>query len=165
MFTKLQSDSLKSIQLYEQKEIEPNSNAILPINSIAKTFALILLHRSSFLIQYSLLQDRPQKIALVISIKNRNFDVLIPAEITMKNNNEFMISDHSNRLWLADLSKIKPNTNKRIDADFFIEVKYLGQLLGASKSLTIPIVIDGDSNHYLYYYLPRDGAVVRWNFR
>lgn len=143
-----------------QEDIEGNGNAIVPL---ATTSVLILLHRSAFLIQYSLRQDRPRKLVLVISKKAKGYDVLIPAEITLKNDKELFISDHSNGLWLADLTKTKSNPNKGEDS--FVEVKYLGSLLGASTALTIPTMIDGDSSHYLYYYLPRDGAVVRWNFR
>lgn len=164
VFSKLQNGSLKSIHLYAQEEIETNSNSILPMNSKVSTSAFILLHQSTFLIQYSLRQDRPRRLVLVVLTKNRSYDVLIPAEITMKNDNELIVSDNSNGLWLAELNKIKPNTRNK-ETDFFVEVKYLGPLLGASRALTIPIAIDGESNHYLYYYLPRDGAIVRWNFR
>lgn len=160
VFTKLQRDSLKSIQLYSQERNELKSNAVHP-NPMATTNALILLHRSTFLIQYSVQQDRPKKLILIIQTKDRGHDVLIPAEITMKNDNELMISDHLNGLWLADLSKLIQNDN----SDLSVEVKYIGSLLGPSKALVFPAGIEGDSNPYLYYYLPRDGAVVRWNLR
>lgn len=97
-------------------------------------------------------------------MRNGDYDVLIPAEITMKSDDELMISDHSNGLWFANLNKIKHNIRNK-DIELFVEVKYLGSLLGSPKALTVPPIIDDDTNQYLYYYLPRDGAVVRWNFR
>lgn len=149
IFNKFKSDSLKSIQLYEKNGIE---------------YALILLHQSSFLIQYSMLSIRPKKLSLIIPTKNGAYDVLIPAEISMKGDDELVISDYSNGLWFANLKKIRHNIRNK-DIELFVEVKYLGSLLGASTALTIPPVIDDEINQYLYYYLPRDGAVVRWNFR
>lgn len=95
---------------------------------------------------------------------NRSYDVLMPAEITLKSDNELLIKDYTNGLWLADLKQIQRSLRED-EIDLFVVVRYLGSLLGASTALTIPIVGDEESQHYLYYYLPRDGAVVRWNFR
>lgn len=149
VFKKFTNDSLKSIQLYAKDGIE---------------YALILLHQSSFLIQYSMLSIRPKKLSLIIPSENGAYDVLIPAEIAIKGDDELVISDYSNCLWFANLKKIRHNIRNK-DIELFVEVKYLGSLLGASKALTVPPVIDDETNQYLYYYLPRDGAVVRWNFR
>lgn len=166
VFNKLKSDSLKSIQLYTKEASESIDNAIIQMNPVVKACALILLHKSKYLIQYSLLNDRPRKLSLIIKTKNlhRPFDVLIPSEITLKNDNELLIKDYSNGLWIANLNQIQRSLREE-EFDLFVEVIYLGTLLGTSTALTIPTVGDEDNNHYLYYYLPRDGAVVRWNFR
>lgn len=149
VFNKFKSDALKSIQLYSKE---------------GKDYALILLHRSKFLIQYSLRSVRPKKLSLIIPTRNGAYDVVIPAEITMKSDDELVIRDYSNGLWFANLNKIKHSIRNK-DIELFVEVEYLGSLLGASKALTVQPILDDDTNQYLYYYLPRDGAVVRWNFR
>lgn len=140
---------MKSIQLYAKESIE---------------YALILLHRSTFLIQYSMLSVRPKKLTLIIPSNGGAYDVLMPAEITMKGDNELVISDYSDGLWFAQLDKIKHNIRNK-DIELFVEVSYLGSLLGTARALIVPPVIDDEINQYLYYYVPRDGAVVRWNFR
>lgn len=141
---------MKSIQLYAKDGIE---------------YALILLHRSKFLIQYSMFSVRPKKLTLIIASRNGGaYEVLMPAEITMKGDNELVISDYSNGLWIAQLDKIKHNIRNK-DIELFVEVNYLGSLLGTAKALIVPPVIDDEINQYLYYYVPRDGAVLRWNFR
>lgn len=152
---------MKSIQLYVKDGTETNN--VIQRNANTKTYALILLHRSRFLIQYSV-SVRPKKLGLVIPLQNGSYDVLIPEEITMKTNDELIIKDYSNSLWLANLNNIKHSIQYK-DIELFVEVKYLGSLLGISTALNVPPIIDGDTNQYLYYYLPRDGAVVRWYFR
>lgn len=166
VFDELSSDSLKSIQLYSSEPNEAIDNAIVQLNPMAKTGAIILLNKSKYLIQYSLLENRPRKLSLIIRTKHfkRLYDVIIPAEITLTNDNELLIKDYANGLWLADLKQIQRSLREE-DIDLFIEVKYLGSLLGASNALTTPTVGDEANQHYLYYYLPRDGAIVRWNFR
>lgn len=162
MFSSIKSDSLKSIELFTREEKDLKSNTVHP--KMSSNFALILLHRSRFLFLFSLLENRPRKLILIIKLKDGTFEALIANEITMKNENDLIISDHSNGLWMAQLNKIK-QSKKSKDFDYFIEVKYLGPLLGTSRAITIPPKLDKDIDRYLYYYIPRDGAVVRWNFR
>lgn len=165
VFNELKSDSLKSIQLYSKETSETIDNAIIQMNPMVKKCALILLHKSRYLIQYSLLDNQPNKLSLIIKTKKKHrYDILIPAEITLNNDNELLIKDYTNGLWAANLNRIQRSLREE-EIDLFVEVKYLGTLLGTSKALTVPTVGDEDNNHYLYYYLPRDGAVVRWNFR
>lgn len=164
VFSQLQNGSLKSIQLYAAETTDASGNATTEINPFVKTCALILLHKSNFLVRYSMVENRLRKLSLIIKTKNRSPDVLVPAEITMKTGDEFLIKDHSNGLWLGNLNEIQQNT--RVEGiDLFVDVKYLGSLLGASMTMTVPILADENSSRYLYYYLPRDGAVVRWDTR
>lgn len=169
-FKRLRNDSLKSIHLYSRetaKDATVIDNTIIPINSLAKMCALIVLHRSKYLIQYSLLENRPRKLSLIIRTNylNRSYDQLVPAEITLKNDHELFIKDYTSSLWLANLNGVQRSLRDDNKIDLFVEVKYLGSLLGRATALTVPMVGDQDNTHYMYYYLPRDGAVVRWNFR
>lgn len=163
VFNKLRHDSLKSIVLYAGEKPDNMDHAVSPY---AKTCALILLHKSKYLIYFSLLENRPRKLSFVIKTKhiNSSYDVLVASEMTLNNNSELMIKDMSNGLWLANLNQMKRSLNQR-EIDLFVEVTYLGPLLGAATSLTVPTIGDSDNTHFLYYYLPRDGAIVRWNFR
>lgn len=171
MFKNLRHESLKSIHLYT-KEI-PNDtktvdNAIISANSLGKTCALIVLNKSKYLIQYSLLENRPRKLSLIIKTnykRNRSYDQLIASEVTLKNDHELLIKDYTNGLWFGDLNDVQRSLRDDDKIDLFVEVKYLGSLLGAATALTVPMIGDQDNAHYLYYYLPRDGAVVRWNFQ
>lgn len=166
VFNELRSDILKSIQLYSRDSNEAIDNGLIKLNPLAKADAIILLHKSKYLIQYSMAENRPRKLSLIIMTKNmnRSYDVLVPAEITLKSDGELLIKDYTNGLWLADLKQIQRSLRED-EIELFVVVKYLGPLLGASTALTIPTVGDEENQHYLYYYLPRDGAVVRWNFR
>lgn len=166
VFNELRNDIFKSIQLYAKDPNEAIDNGIIKLNPLTKADAIILLHKSKYLIQYSMVENRPRKLSLIIMTKhlNRSYDVLMPAEITLKSDNELLIKDYTNGLWLANLKQIQRSLRED-EIDLFVVVRYLGSLLGASTALTIPIVGDEESQHYLYYYLPRDGAVVRWNFR
>lgn len=171
IFKKLRTESLKSIHLYTKEppnDAKITDNAIIPMKSLANTFALIVLHKSKYLIQYSLLENRPRKLSLIIKTnynRNRAYDQLMASEITLKNDHELLIKDYTNRLWLGNLNDVQRSLRVDDKIDLFVEVKYLGSLLGAAMALTVPIIGDQDNTHYLYYYLPRDGAVVRWNFR
>lgn len=164
VLNKLKNDSFKAIQLYA-KESDIDNNVVTQRNAISMTHAIILLHQSNFLIQCSLLDHRPRKLTLIIPTKNWPYDILNPAEITIKNDDELIVSDHSNGLWVANLKNVRRNMMRGNKIELFVDVKFLGSLLGNAKTLSIPPPIDGDTNQYLYYYLPRDGAVVRWNVR
>lgn len=173
VFQKLRSGSLKSIQLYTKETpndaaLIDNNNTIIPKNSLAKTYALILLHKSNYVIRYSLLENLPRKLSFIIKTnrsRSRSYDCLIADEITLKNDHDLLIKDYANRLWLANLNDMQRSLRDDGKIDLFVEVKYLGSLLGTATALTVPMVGDQDNMHYLYYYLPRDGAIVRWNFR
>lgn len=162
---------MKSIHLYTRESPSDATtivdNTIIAVNSLAKTCALIVLHKSKYLIQYSLLENRPRKLSLIIktNYRHRSYDQLVAAEITLKNDHELLIKDYTNSLWLANLNDMQRSLRDDDKIDLFVEVKYLGSLLGAAAALSIPMFGDQDNIHYLYYYLPRDGAVVRWNFR
>lgn len=174
VFKKLRNDSFKSIQLYTREapndaKIIDNNNAVIAKNSLAKTYALLLLHKSKYLIRYSLLENLPRRLSLIIKTnysRNGAYDHLIAAEITLKNDHELLIKDYTNHLWVANLNDIQRSLHGDDGKiDLFVEVNYLGSLLGTATALTVPMVGDHDNQHYLYYYLPRDGAIVRWNFR
>lgn len=138
------------------------------MNSLANTCALIVLHKSKYIIQYSLLENRPRKLSLIIKTnfhRTRSYDQLMASEITLKNDHELLIKDYTDAIWLGNLKDIQRSLRDDNKIDLFVEVKYVGSLLGAATALTVPIIGDLDNTHYLYYYLPRDGAVVRWNFR
>ncbi|XP_031641194.1 uncharacterized protein LOC116352610 [Contarinia nasturtii] len=164
LFTDLKNDALKSIQLYIKDDMDANNNAIVKRSSTATTYALILIHQSKFLIQYSLSDNRPKKLFLIIPLQSGAYDILIAAEITIKNNDELVVKDYNNNLWIAKLNEIKYSSIQSKNIDLFVEVKFLGPLLGSANALAIPQMVD-DIDQYMYYYLPRDGAVVRWNFR
>lgn len=170
VFKKLRNESLKSIHLYTREP--PNGgkiidNTIVPMNSLARTCALIVLHKSKYLIQYSLLENRPRKLSLIIktNYRHRSYDQLMAAEITLKNDHELLIKDYTDSLWLANLNDMQRSLRDDDKIDLFVEVKYLGSLLGAATALCVPMFGDQENIHFLYYYLPRDGAIVRWNFR
>lgn len=172
VFKKLRNESLKSIHLYTREtptDAKMIDNAINPMNSLANSCALIVLHRSKYLIQYLLSENRARKLSLIIKTnfnRNRSYDLLMASEITLRNDHELLIKDYTNSLWLGNLNDVQHSLRSdRGKIDLFVEVKYLGSLLGAATALTVPIISDQDNTHYLYYYLARDGAVVRWNFR
>lgn len=76
---------------------------------------------------------------------------VIPNEIAIRENRLF-VSDDCGHLWTAKLKR-----DKRAAHYNELRVEFIADLLGASTSLTI------DPKGALYYYLPRDGALVRWN--
>lgn len=119
---------------------------------------------------YSIYEQRPRKLYFMVPnmekssgnrIKSKKPQLLTPNEITVKGDDEILISDTDDRLWMANLKQLKYSGR-----DLFVDVKYVGHLLGASKALVVPRIADAEiSSNYLYYYLPRDGAVLRWNLR
>lgn len=72
--------------------------------------------------------------------------------------------DTAKRLWVGDLHRLKPH--KQRNACKVLTITQLGTLLGYTDSMAVSATANGGLlNDYLYYYLPRDGAIVRWNFR
>lgn len=82
--------------------------------------------------------------------------VVIPKDITLLETGQLFASDECGHLWTAKLDILKTDKAPRY---YEIKVEFIADLLGTSTTLTI------DPNGSLYYYLPRDGAVVRWNSR
>lgn len=82
--------------------------------------------------------------------------IVIAKDIVVLESGQLFASDECGHLWTAklDLSK-REKTPRYLE----ITVKFIDDLLGSSTSLT------SDPDGSLYYYLPRDGAVVRWNSR
>lgn len=83
--------------------------------------------------------------------------VVIPKDIEiLLETGQLFASDECGHLWTAKLDVLK-----RAKAPHYYElrVEFIADLLGTSTALTI------DPNGSLYYFLPRDGAVVRWNSR
>lgn len=89
---------------------------------------------------------------------------IIPQSVTIRSDETLLIADDLNTLWTANLTTIKVYGRNR---HLGIELQPLGSLLGVSRSLSLPTNTVGNdpNNNYLYYYIPRDGAVVRWDFR
>lgn len=132
------------------------------------TRGIISLYGKNYLLIYSLPEGRLRKLRLVIKNSNTSRTLLSPREVVMKDNNELLISDFFNSLWLANLNQLKSFSKKKRnnnEYDSTIEVKYVGSLLGSSRALAIPKIIDAEQENYLYYYLPRDGAILRWNLK
>lgn len=79
--------------------------------------------------------------------------VVQPKDIAILKN-ELFVSDDCGRLWIAVLDVLK---RAKYPHYYAIRVQFIANLLGPSTQLTV------DPNRALYYYLPSDGAVVRWN--
>ncbi|KAJ6645694.1 Major royal jelly protein 3, partial [Pseudolycoriella hygida] len=114
--------------------------------------AIITLDRADFLIFYSLNKRRWWKLQLITS----DGMVVIPKDIAILGTDKLYASDECGHLWTAEV-----DVHKWTKAKLFNEVRveFIADLLGTSTALTI------DPNGSLLYYLPRDGAVVRWNSR
>lgn len=79
--------------------------------------------------------------------------IVIPKDIVILENALFA-SDDCGQLWTTKLDVLK---RAKTSNYYEIRVELIADLLGTSTALSI------DPNGALYYYLPRDGAVVRWN--
>lgn len=86
-----------------------------------------------------------------------------PQGIAIRNNDQLLVLDKNNVLWSGNLFKVK-FVRKLSPLALFMSISRLGALLGKAQGLTTQ-TDESTENHYLYYYMPRDGAVVRWNFR
>lgn len=145
VFNEFNGNSFKSIHL--QHKFEGNEQTYCN--------AFITIKDVNYFIVYSQRDKIWQKILLQNNV--------IPHQLTIRNNFELFISDKKNNLWNGNLSNINYNLSGK---NYFIELIYLGQLLGKSTSLIASTVNDEYGlNDYLYYFMPRDGAIVRWNFR
>lgn len=82
--------------------------------------------------------------------------VVISKDIALLANGRLFASDECGHLWTTKLNLSKREKTPRY---LQIRVEFVADLLGTSTALT------SDPNGSLYYYLPRDGAVVRWNSR
>lgn len=148
IFNEFEGSSLQSIQL-QNTYVKGDSTDIAVIN----------IKNANFLILYNLQEGQYYKLAF-------NIRVIIPHQITIRNGDELLMVDVANRLWAGDLSRIK--LSKNCEKCRIVNVSLLGSLLGYSNALAVSSMYNtgtGVFNDYLYYYLPRDGAIVRWNFR
>lgn len=82
--------------------------------------------------------------------------VVVPKDIALLETGQLFASDECGHLWKAKLDIFR---HAKTPHYYEIEVEFIADLLGTSTALTI------DPNGSLYYYLPRDGAVLRWNSR
>lgn len=172
VFADLRHNSLKNIQLISNSRNDSNHNTKNQSDSLAQTLAVILLNDADHLLLYTINSSSPRKLTLLIptkstkSTKSITYNVLIPVEITVKSKNELLITDQNNGLWSADVNEIDYDSrviHKKID--LYVKIKYLGSLLGASTAVTVTQNIGSYINSkYLYYHLPRDGVILRWNF-
>lgn len=120
---------------------------------------LITLKNANFLILFSLKTKKWHKL---------HFDhtkLIQVQDVTIRNDEQLLVLDRDNILWSGNLWKLK-FLRKFSSFNLFISVYKLGPLLGKALALTTNINPIGESfADYLYYYIPRDGAVVRWNFQ
>lgn len=175
-FDNLRQNALKSIQLVaiDNSLIGQSDNTVNRSNSLTKTAALILPQDANHLLLYRIHSNRPQKLTLLYPVKSHKskksiiYNILLPVEITMKSENELIVTDSYNGLWLAHIDEIENDVTDRISQskiNLYVVVRYLGSLLGTSQALTVTQPTGESMRHtYLYYHLPRDGAILRWNF-
>lgn len=86
--------------------------------------------------------------------------VVNPLQISFKRNKQLFIADEWGQLWTTQedlLNQIQVNNNDNDLDGNFVNVTFIENLLGPAESLCI------DPKDSLYYYLPKDGAIVRWN--
>lgn len=112
-----------------------------------------------------MLENSTRKLSFVKNHEILSNIYLIPNEISLRNNDELLISNSINELWITNLSQIKQFFKKGKSQNLTLFPKKLGSLLGTPQTLSVPTNMDGNKFSYLYYYLPRDGAVLRWSFK
>lgn len=154
VFTEFKGNSFKSIHL--QHKIDNNDIIDGPFDGEISCNAFITVKNANFVIIYSQRDKVWHKLAL------RASGDIVPNQLTIRNNLELLISDASNNLWFGNLTRMRYEKRRGY---FSIELNPLGQLLGKSASLAVSAASDEPLNDFLYYYMPRDGAVVRWDFR
>lgn len=120
--------------------------------------AFITLQNENFLIIYSQKAKTWRKLMFSSAVE------IIPQLITIRNDETLLVTDAVNTLWTGNLTTITVFGKQR---HLGILIRPLGALLGISKSLSVPTngLIGDLNNNYLYYYIPRDGAIVRWDLR
>lgn len=149
IFTEYVGGTFHSIQLFSAPS---NTN---PTETIS--YGIICLRRANYLLLYSLQHRKYTKVAF-------NILVVIPHQILTHHDNELLIMDTANRLWMGDLNRLK--SHRQCKKCKMLTITQLGSLLGHTDTLAVTSTLNaGLYNDYLYYYLPRDGAIVRWNFR
>lgn len=150
-FTEYPGGAFHSIQIYTL----PSPSKINFNNSAA--YAIISLKRANYLLFYSFCDRKFIKLAF-------NIVVIIPHQILIHNEHELLIVDTANRLWIGELTRLKPYKNRKNYKT--LTITQLGTLLGYTNTLASTATSNtGIFNDYLYYFMPRDGAIVRWNFR
>lgn len=154
VFNEFKGGSFKSIHLQHKLD----SNDIDAAIDWITCRAFITLQNENYLIAYSLKAKTWRKLMLSAAIE------IIPQSIAIRNDETLLITDKGNTLWTGNLTQINVYGKHR---HLGIVLRLLGPLLGVSKSLSVPTNgVSGDpNNNYLYYYIPRDGAIVRWDFR
>lgn len=154
VFNEFKGGSFKSIHLQQTFA----SNDINEASDWMASRAFITLQNENFLIIYSQKAKNWRKLMLSSDID------IIPQSITIRNDETLLVSDAVNTLWTGNLTNIKIYGKHR---HLGIVLRPLGSLLGVSKSLSVTTnsLSSDPNNNYLYYYIPRDGAIVRWDFR
>lgn len=148
-FGEFRGGSFRSIQVQSVHEIITDN--------LSSTKAFICLQNANFLIQYSFADKSYTKLTF-------NIRVVFPKDILIKHENHLIIVDTGNRLWLGNLNRIKSRQKNRLHKE--ISVNHLGTLLGLTDSIAVTTNNEsGNLINYIYYYLPKDGAIVRWNSR
>lgn len=156
--------------------MDRSGNTINRTDPLATTSAILLPDNVNHLLLYTIHSNRPRNLTLLIPAKSAKksskkallYNILVAAEFTTKTKDELLIMDCHNGLWSAQLDDIRSAGGREAHPtiDLYIVAKYLGPLLGSSTALTVSQSTDAAANKdtYLYYHLPRDGAVLRWNF-
>lgn len=84
--------------------------------------------------------------------------IVVPIEITFRKINKMFVVDRTGFLWITDDINLDATMmNNATEYYFQLNVKRLANLLGKAEALAT------DPKGDLYYYINRDGAIVRWN--
>lgn len=84
--------------------------------------------------------------------------IVVPNEITFAQDGHMFISDTEHHLWLSPQSVQKCQTQTTLSTNYVEQnVTLIADLMGNAETIV------ADPGDLLYYYMPRDGAVVRWN--
>lgn len=84
--------------------------------------------------------------------------IVVPTEITFRKIEKMFIADQSGYLWLVEIDLDAQMANAT-EYYFQLTARRLANLLGKAEALAT------DPKGDLYYYMDRDGAIVRWNSR